>query len=155
MFPFRKLLVVVLMLGLFTIVGVSQACCGTTPNYYINVSIVGTPICDYRSNSGRVNWTVTYNLPTNHNARIDTYGDGVDQGSDYFPQLPQTPGAQVNTLSSYTIWDWQVPRPQLTSYKVRVQFEAYNDSTGFHDWALIVFDCTARGVTNIVVHNGP
>ncbi len=154
----RKLLVLALMLGLFTVVGASQACCGEAPNYFINVSVVGTPICDYRNNTGRVNWTMNYHLPTAHSTHADAYGDGVAQSSDYFGVLPHTAGASVDTLSSYSIWNWAAPapRPRGSSYKVRVQFEVHNISIGFEDWALIVFDCSASGVaTNVVVHNGP
>ena len=153
----RKFLVLALMLSLFAVVGVSQACCGEAPNYYMNVSIVGTPICDYRNNTGRVDWTINYHLPTNHNTFVYSYGDGVAQGSDFYNELPHTTGYQVDTFSSYTIWDWAVPtpRPRGSSYKVRVQFEVHQNQIGFEDWALIVFDCAGSGATNVVVHNGP
>ena len=58
MSPKRTVLLVALLVGLFTVVGATQACCGGMPNYSIDVEIVGQPICDYRGNTGRVNWTM-------------------------------------------------------------------------------------------------
>lgn len=149
----RSLLVLVLLFGLFSVVGATQACCGEVPNYYMTVSIVGQPDCDYARGTGRVNWTINYHLPPNHNTFVYSYGDGVDQGSDFYDDLPHTPGYSVDTFSDHTIWTWQSPLPRLNSYKVRVQFEVHHGGEDL-DWALIVFDCTAHGATNVVVHNG-
>jgi hypothetical protein len=158
MFTKRGLLVVALLVGLFTLVGATQACCGGMPNYFIDVEIVGQPTCDYRRTSGRVDWTMNYRLPDGENMRVYEYGDGVVQSTDYYASLPDTPSTSVDTLSSYNVWVWQqlLPSPlPISPYKVRVQFEVDNPITGWMDWALIVFDCTSRGATNVVVHNGP
>ncbi len=151
----RKFLVLALMLGLSSVVGASQACC-VAPNYYMTVSIVGTPICNYHNNTGRVDWRINYHLPSNASTTFYSYGDGVNQGADFYADLPHTAGASVDTFSSYSIWDWAIPeaRPRGSSFKVRIQFQLQPDLNGFEDWALIVFDCTAGGATNIAVHNG-
>jgi hypothetical protein len=149
----QAFLVFVLSLTLLSVAQSAQACCGESPNYFFTVSVVGQPDCSYRGNTGRVAWSAQYHLPTN-NTFVYSYGDGIIQGSDFYNDLPHTPGSTVDTYSSYTIWTWSSVHPSSASYKVRVEFWISLPSISSRVRALIVFDCTSRGAQNVTVHTG-
>ena len=142
-------LALVIVLG---VAGVAEACCGTAPNYFITVSIIGTPDCDNGHGGGTVQWKIAYRLPASFH--VDKYGDGVVPDGDYYPNPPHTPGATTDILTSASTWAWQPNTARMEPRKVRVQFAAPVDfSDGGEDEALIVFDCTAHGAKNVQVVN--
>ena len=149
----QGILALTLVVILFSVSGATQACCGEAPNYFFTVSVVGQPQCDYRRQMGRVTWNAEYHLPSN-NTFVHSYGDGVTQGTDFYNDLPHTPGSSVDTFSSSTVWTWSPLHQQSGSYRVRVEFYVSMPVISQYTWALIVFDCTSRGVQNLTVHNG-
>jgi hypothetical protein len=149
----QALLVLVLSFTLLGVAGSAQACCGEAPDWFFDLSVVGQPDCSYRGNTGRVEWSAQYRLPTN-NTFVYSYGDGVIQGSDFYDNLPHTPGYDIDTYSSYTIWTWNTFHPINQSYKVRVEFWISLPAISQVMRALIVFDCTPRGVQNLTIYDG-
>lgn len=142
-------LALVVVLG---VAGVAEACCGAPPTYFVTVSVVGTPDCDNGHGTGIVQWKVSYHLPTAHNMFVTEYGDGVIQDTDYYTELPHTPGYQVDVMTGSSTWQWQ---PFTTNpRKVRVEFYVdYGPGLVNEQRALIVFDCTAQGPKNVSVYN--
>ncbi len=153
MFPTMKQgllsLALILVLG---VAGAAEACCGQTADYFFTAAVVGTPDCDSGHGTGTAQWQISYHLPTAHNLFVGTYGDGVIQANDFYSTLPQVPGAPTDVMTGSAVWHWQPG--SSNPRKVRVQFNLdYGSGLHYEDHALIVFDCTARGAKNLVVHN--
>ena len=149
----QGLITLVFVFVLFGAIGTTQAqsCCTIPPNYFFTVSVIGTPECDYQRHTGRVQWSAQYYLPSPLNFFVWSYGDGVIQGGDFYPNLPRT--ASVATFSDQTIWTWEPFHPVNASYKVRVEFDVTAPTIDSVARSLIVFDCTPRGVQNLTVYN--
>ena len=148
----RPLFVFGLLAILLTVIVPAQACCGESPNYYFTVSVVGTPNCSQGRNTGVITWHADYRLPTNNHVFVFSYGDSIVQGGNHYGDVPHTPGASVDTMSSTETWTWA----PATANPRRVHIEFYVDDpiTNFETRSLIVFDCTRFGVTNLAVYNG-
>ena len=150
--PLKRTLILTVMLVALSVAGVAEACCGTAPNYFVTVSVVGTPDCDNGRGGGTAQWKVTYHLPTAHNMFVSAYGDGVVQHTDFYTELPHTPGYDIDVMTGTSTWQWEpfTSNPR----KVRVEFYVdYGPGLTSEDRSLIVFDCTARGPKNVSVHN--
>ena len=149
----QALLVLVLSVTLLGAAKSAQACCGETPDWFFDLSVIGQPDCDYGRNTGRIQWSAEYRLPTPNNPYIYTYGDGVTQGG-HTVNLSHTPGYDFDTISTSTTWTWNLFHPVNQSYKVRVEFWISLPTIEQAMRALIVFDCTSRGAQNLTIYDG-
>jgi hypothetical protein len=131
----------------------AKACCGETPNYFFTISVVRGPDCSVGFNTGSITWKASYHLPSNHKLFVDSYGDGVVQDTDFYEDLPHQVGSTTDYYTVSDTWQWQVGASGTR--KVRIQFDVHQNITGWQDQALIVFDCTSRGVANLAVYNFP